>query len=249
MRREALKLKDAHSGIFEEANFFAPYYRQLSIAYIATLDTAEKVTAAIQEIPFADCKSAFEYYLAKHNKNRPIIFASHSQGTMVTMQLLLWLKAAHPEVFNRTIAAYMIGFAINQEYLDMLGMTFAEKADDTGVVISYNTEAPNAAPNPLTMGMVKGALVINPISWRRDETYADKSESMGSRIRPEDSPAGDQMHFADAEINLARGTIVTNAPVDSGSFWPKGILHHYDYDLFYYDLKKNIGARIGAFWK
>jgi hypothetical protein len=143
----------------------------------------------------------------------------------------------------------MIGFAINQEYLDALGMPFAEKADDTGVIVSYNTEAPDAAPNPFTMSLLKGDFAINPINWRRDETFADKSESMGSRIRPEDTPAGDQPHFADAQINLSRGTVVSTAPVDPGSFWPKGVLHHYDYDLFYYDLKKNVGVRINAFWK
>jgi hypothetical protein len=249
MRVEALKLKDAHGGIFEEANFFAPYYRQLSISYLSSQQTVEKLREAIREIPFEDCKNAFEYYLAHYNKNRPVIFASHSQGTIIAKELLLWIKENHPEVLNRTIAAYMIGFAVNQEYLDALGMPFAEKADDTAVIISYNTEAPGAAPNPFTMSLLRGALAINPISWQRDETLADKSQSMGSRIRPEDSPAGDQMHFADARVNLSRGTVVTNAPVDSGSFWPKGVLHHYDFDLFYYDLKKNVSVRINAFWK
>jgi hypothetical protein len=209
----------------------------------------EKASDAIREIPFEDCKNAFEYYLAHYNKNRPVIFASHSQGTMVMMQLLLWIKEQHPEVLKRTVAAYMIGFAINQEYLNKLGMRFAEKADDTGVIISYNTEAPNAAPNPFTMGLVKGALVINPVNWQRDEKAADKSESLGSRIRPEDTPAGDQMFFADAQINLSRATVVTTASVNPGNFWPQGILHHYDYDLFYYDLKENVRTRINAFWK
>jgi hypothetical protein len=245
----AEKLRDAHSGIFEGANFFAPFYRQLSISYLESQDTAEKLSAAIWEIPFEDCKNAFEYFLAHYNNDRPIIFASHSQGTMVTKELLLWIKKRHPEVLNRTVAAYMIGFTINQEYIDKLGMPFAEKADDTGVIISYNTEAPNAEPNPFTMSFLTGAFVINPINWRRDEKLADKSESLGSRIRPEDTPAGDQPHFADAKINLSRGTVVTTAPVDSGTLWPKGILHHYDYDLFYYDLKKNVSARIDAFWK
>jgi hypothetical protein len=247
MLAEALKLKDAHSGIFEEANFFAPYYRQLSIAYLQSQGTAEEVSSAIREIPFEDCKNAFRHYLASYNKSRPIIFASHSQGTMVMMQLLLWIKENHPEVLHRTIAAYMVGFAITQDYIDKLGMPFAEKSDDTGVIISYNTEAPDAAPNPFTMGLIKGALAINPISWRRDEAPASKSESKGSRIRPGDAPAGDQPHFADAQVDTSRGTVVTTAPVSSGGFWPKGVLHHYDFDLFYYDLKENVGVRINAF--
>jgi hypothetical protein len=61
--------------------------------------------------------------------------------------------------------------------------------------------------------------------------------------------SGDAPHFADARLDLARGTVTTNAPVPSGSLWPSGVLHHYDFDLFYYDLKRNVSDRIGAFWK
>jgi hypothetical protein len=253
MVSEAQKLYEAYHGIFADCNFYAPFYHQLSINAIAKRQTAAETEALIDEIPLRDCKAAFEYFLQHCNANRPIIFAGHSQGTMILKQLLLWIREAHPEVLNRMVAAYMIGFAINPDYLDRVGLPFAEGRDDTGVIICYNTEAPDADPSPFTMRLYENCLAINPVNWKRDETLAPKEESLGSRLRPEDTPEGlqaeDRWHFADAKVDLARGTVVTNAAVDPGTFWPKGCLHHYDFDLFYYDLKQNVSDRMAAFGK
>ncbi len=40
------------------------------------------------EIAYADVKAAFEFYLKIYNNYRPIIIASHSQGTKHTGRLL-----------------------------------------------------------------------------------------------------------------------------------------------------------------
>ncbi|MDR0940497.1 MAG: DUF3089 domain-containing protein [Mediterranea sp.] len=247
MVTEATKLYEAYNGIFEGTNFYAPYYHQLSIDYISRQKTAEDTEGVIERIPARDCKAAFEYYLANLNDGKPIIFAGHSQGTMILKQLLLWIRQAHPEVLDRMVAAYMIGFAINPDYLEKVGLPFAQERTDLGAIICYNTEAPDADPSPFTMGFYEDCLAINPINWTTTESYASKDESLGSRLRPEDTPAGDQPHFADAMINAERGTVVTTASVSSGDFWPKGCLHHYDFDLFYYDLKQNVRDRIEAF--
>ena len=50
----------------------------------------------------------------------------------------------HPEVYSRMIAAYVIGNPVTQASLDNNPhLKFATGPDDTGVIISYNTEAPN----------------------------------------------------------------------------------------------------------
>jgi hypothetical protein len=252
MRTEAQKLYEAYNGIFANCNFYAPFYHQLSLNAFVKETTAQGTEALIERIPLRDCKAAFEYFLKHHNNNRPIIFASHSQGTMILKQLLLWIRTEHPEVLDRMIAAYMIGYAINQDYLTKVNLPFAEGRTDTGVIICYNTEAPDAEPSPFTMRLYKNCLAINPINWQRDETYASTEESLGTRLRPEDTDGThyeDKPHFADAKVNLTRGTVVTNAPVSSGTIWPKGCLHHYDFDLFYYDLKQNVEDRITAYKK
>jgi hypothetical protein len=160
--------------------------------------------------------------------------------------LLLWLKETHPEVLQRTVAAYMIGFAINSEFLEQVGLPFAENSADTGVIISYNTESPEASVNPFIMA-IPGAIAINPINWERGETYASKEASLGSRVRFGDDPPALHARFADAQVNLSRGTVVTNADIQAEAPWPTGVLHRYDYDLYYYDLQKNVHDRIVSY--
>jgi hypothetical protein len=251
MRTEVQKLIAAHGGIFESANLFAPYYRQLSISNLAKQKTSEKIDALVRSVPLVDVENAFNYYLKNYNNGRPIIFASHSQGTIITRQLLLDLKKSHPEVFKRTIAAYLIGYDISDAYLAKLegALTFAKGPLDTGVIISWNTRAPDAADDPFVM-IEPGAHIINPINWKTDDTYAPATASAGSFIRADDAevngPAGRRPHFADAQIDMKTHTLVTKAPIDPGSFWPKGILHHYDYDLYWYNFRQNVTNRIAA---
>ncbi|MDR2632133.1 MAG: DUF3089 domain-containing protein [Treponema sp.] len=252
MRAEAEKIRKAHAGIFDAANFYAPFYRQLGLEYILKLGTADKVFEAIKKTPLVDAEHAFEYFLKHYNKGRPIIFASHSQGSIVMSRLLLRLKEKHPEVFNRTVAAYMIGYPVNQSYCEQVGIPYAEGSGDTAVIISWNTESPAAAEqhvvNPFT-ALLPDAIAINPINWKRDDTYAGKEESLGSRIRFGDNPPVDRPHFADAQLNLERHVVVTHAAIQAGDPWPAGVLHRYDFDLFYYDFRQNVSDRIAAFKK
>ncbi|MDR2516719.1 MAG: DUF3089 domain-containing protein [Spirochaetaceae bacterium] len=245
MRGEAQKLRDAHIGIFDQTNFYAPYYRQLSIPFIEKTMILGALDKAVEAVPLPDCKNAFEYYLEHYNRGKPLVFASHSQGSLVMKELLLWIKERHPEVLGRTAAAYVIGFTVNEAYVKKSGLGFARGNDDTGVIISYNTESPGVSYNPFTF-MRRGTLVINPINWKRDETYAGKEESLGSHIRFGDTPAVDRFHFADARLDLKRGTVVTSAELTE-DYWARGVLHRYDYDLFYYDLQHNLRRRIAAF--
>ncbi|MDR2510054.1 MAG: DUF3089 domain-containing protein [Spirochaetaceae bacterium] len=246
MRAEAQKLRDAHSGIFDKANFFAPYYRQLGIPYMKKTLLLGLLPAAVEAVPLEDCKRAFQAYLEAAGNGRPLIFASHSQGSLVMKALLLWIKEEYPAVLERTVAAYLIGFSVNERYTRKLGLDFAQGADDTGVIISYNTETPEARFNPFIF-LRPGTLAINPINWRRDETYAGFEQSLGSRVRFGEEPPVERPHFADARLNLSRGTVVTGAAI-SDSYWAPGVLHRYDYDLYYYDLRENVRVRILSFF-
>ncbi len=88
---------------------------------------------------------------------------------------------AHPDVYQRMIAAYVIGYPVTQAYLnDNPHLRFATGASDTGVIISYNTEVPfvNPSNNFVVRGMV--GLVINPIIWTTTEAVATKQQGLGS---------------------------------------------------------------------
>jgi hypothetical protein len=251
MRMEAHYLREAHFGIFESANVYAPFYRQLSIGYLQTLISEKGLPAAMSvlgDIPGVDAINAFSWYLEHYNKGRPVIFASHSQGSAVMELLLIWIRQNRPEVFQRMVAAYIIGVPMLDEFLEQAGLPFAAGAQDTGVIISYNTELPTAEFNPFT-AFSPGIRVINPVNWKTDETPAGKEESLGSRIRYGYSAPVTIPNFADARLNVKRGTVITAADISSGDFWPPGVLHRYDYDLFYYNLQKNVEDRIAAWFE
>jgi hypothetical protein len=275
MRFRCRLLLASYGGIFPQCNIFAPYYRQYCVGYLKDIATkalqsnnpSPKVLEdAIAAVPLKDCIAAFEHYLKNYDRGRPIIFGSDSQGTMIMKQLLLWIKDKHPDILaNRTIAAYMIGFAITDDYLEQLadlGIHFVQDEADIKCIITYNTESPAALEknkdgvvaysyfcnNPL----YPNCKVVNPINWKTDATKAYAPESRGSYLQESDVDGAvskpPQMNFVDAVINTDRATVITTAPVKYGEDWPQGCLHPYDFALFYGDLQANIATRIAAWY-
>jgi len=149
-------------------NIYAPYYRQDNSSAVDRLNI-------IAGIPTADGIAAFDYYIKHYNNGRPFIMAGHSQGANVLNNLLADYMKKNPEVYARMIAAYVIGFPVTAQYLAQNPhLKFANGPDDTGVIISYNTETVDVnEPNPVLSGLI--GTVINPINWLRDESQATMS--------------------------------------------------------------------------
>lgn len=124
-------------------NIYAPYYRQADGAHTLSLPSMEEQDKFTGGIPTSDVFAAFDYYIKHYNNGRPFIIAGHSQGSVIARFLLSEYMKENPDVYNRMIAAYIIGYSITDEYLaENPHLKFAEGPDDTGVIISYNTEAP-----------------------------------------------------------------------------------------------------------
>ncbi len=231
------------------ANVYAPYYRQIDAAWVLEkpLPEGEKY---FEGLPLADAIAAFEYYLENYNNGKPFILAGHSQGSSVTKGILKYYMAEHPEVYERMVAAYVIGFYITEEELEAYPhLKFAEGADDTGVIISWNIEAPGTTVNPL---IPDGAtpISINPITWTRGEETVSAEQSLGSLIanRAEQTitPMGS---IADATVNLERGTVIcSTVDVDTyapgNALFPRGVYHMQDYGFYFYDIRANAANRI-----
>lgn len=165
----------------ESTNVYAPFYRQSNLAAVATLRGKELEDFHRQE-QLLDITAALDYYFEHYNDGRPFILAAHSQGSILLKLVVEDYMKEHPEYYERMIAAYLVGFSITEQDLaDFPHLKFAEGADDTGVLISWNTEGPGNTDAD-NIVVEPGALVINPISWTRDETYVPASESLGSRV-------------------------------------------------------------------
>ena len=88
-------------------------------------------------------KKILDYYFENYNNGKPFILAGHSQGSQILTMILSDYMKEHPEHYKNMIAAYVIGYSVTDKYLAANPhLKFAEGADDTGVIISYNTEGP-----------------------------------------------------------------------------------------------------------
>ena len=231
-------------------NIYAPYYRQADAAYTLGLPLAEQ-HKVVGGIPTTDASAAFDHYINNFNNGRPFILAGHSQGSNVLLYLLSDYMKKHPEVYRRMIAAYVIGYSITPEYLAKNPhLKFAKGAKDTGVIISYNTEAPQVAgKNPVVL---PGAMAINPITWTRGEKTATAAESLGSVDMDENGKLITLKKYADARVDKAKGVLIcSTVDVDKLSpgnqVFPKGVYHRYDYPFYYYNLRENAAVRTNRF--
>ncbi|MDL2279588.1 DUF3089 domain-containing protein [Desulfovibrio sp. OttesenSCG-928-G11] len=243
MRSRAGEILAKTAGLFDRvANIYAPYYRQADAG--ATLGMPlEDVEALTRAGPGEDALAAFTYYLEHYNDGRPFILASHSQGSStMKVSILKEMIARNPELRSRMIAAYCIGWTFTPDYLTAHGLQFAKGADDTGVIISWNTEAPGvSAVNPV---VYPGALVINPIIWTTANSYAPASKSLGSSI------AGHQA--SDGRIDPGRGVIINTslnpAKYDLSPMFPYGSLHAVEWELYFHDVLQNVITRSVAYY-
>lgn len=251
MRKRARSVAASQARAFDMAgNLYAPYYRQVEAAFILDMDTQEQ-TAYYGGVPKADVMEAFDYYIRHYNNGKPFILVGHSQGAMMVKELLFDYMDKHPEVYRRMVAAYVIGYSVTEQELEEHPyLKFAEGPDDTGVIISYNTEAPGMTEENPTV--LPGAVCINPISWTRDETPALASESAGSLIKA-DGREQKLEGFADAAVDKGRGTVICST-VDpkeyhsaDTSHFPLGVFHRYDFRFYYYNLKENAENRAERF--
>lgn len=244
-------------GVFSEStNLYVPYYRQSNLGAITELYGDDVLEFQMQE-QRTDVYAALDYYFEHYNDGRPYFLAGHSQGSIMLKLVLREYMQAHPEYYERMIAAYVLGYSITNEDMEINpNLKFAEGADDVGVIVSWNTEAPGNSDN---FCVLPGALAINPLNWTRDDTYADASENLGSRIVNQSTGEVDESipGLADAQLDVERGVVLCsngNLPfinVDKlgipNVFGPKSY-HNGDYAFYYYNIMDNVKVRSDAWF-
>ncbi len=241
-----------NGSVFESCtNVYAPFYRQIDALWAMNNGGLEASQPYFEGVPYTDAVAAFEYYLENYNNGKPFILAGHSQGSSVTKSILKYYMADHPDVYERMVAAYVVGYSVTHNELQTYPhLKFAAGADDTGVIISWNTEAPGTEENPL---LIEGAISINPITWTLDETPATKEQNLGSYIGNMQTGEFTEIEqLADAKVDKIRGTVIcSTVDVDTyapeGGMFPKGVYHLNEYGFYYRNIQENAAKRIEAF--
>jgi len=243
-------------------NVYAPYYRQIDATYQLSLPFAQQ-KKNIAGIPSTDVFAAFKHFLKHFDHRRPFILVGHSQGSAVLANLLAKYMKAHPCVYKRMIAAYVVGYPITHAYLKQHPfLKFAKGARDTGVIASWNTEARRVdGSNPVVQ---PGAVAINPITWTRSQKEATAARNLGS-IELNPATGGTPvltsngkikrfMNVADARVNKAKGVVVCSTidpsvpPYFKPGGFPMGVLHTFDYPLYFFDVRANAANRVEHFF-
>lgn len=229
-------------------NVYAPYYHQADGPYSLSLPPDER-EELIASVPAADVTDAFEYYLKHYNNGRPFLLVGHSQGAQVLTLLLSGYLRDHPHVYERMIAAYVIGYSVTTDYLQKNPhLRFAEGPDDTGVIVSYNTLAPDVDLKKVPF-LLPGAVAINPINWTLSETLATTGEGLGSYMPDANKIFHQVSQYADARVDTSIGVVFCSTAVDSElmlGFGP-GIYHSYDIPFYYFNLRANAAHRTAKF--
>ena len=249
-RSSFLGATNMEKGIYDEdSRFFAPYYRQ---AGLSVYELPAKEREPYLSLAYEDVKAAFTYYLEHYNEGRPIILAGFSQGADMSIRLLKDCFA-DASVNDLLVACYAIGWSVTEaEMAQYPHLHFATSADDTGVIISFNSEAENVTDS-LTIPAGTHTLAINPLNWKTDGTPAGKEENLGACFTNYDGEIVTEIpHLTGACIDPVRGALKVPdvSPADYPpvlSIFTDGVYHLYDYQFFYRNLQENVGVRLDAY--
>lgn len=217
---------------------FAPRYRQAHYSAFTTNVPENKKQAL--DLAYEDVKNAFLHYLENYNNGRPIVIASHSQGTIHAGRLIKEFIDGKP-LQRQFVEAYLIGIATPPDYFETIKVS--ETADHTGGFVTWNTFARDFTPPYYDNGLNKAACV-NPLTWTTDEDYAAKELSKGG-VGLKFTFA---KHFADAQIH--NNMLWINKPYVRGRiFLKQKIWHAADINLFWMNIRENVALRTETFLK
>ena len=262
MRSGAKRNYSQQAAAFEDiANIYAPFWRQVSVFKLHKL-SFEEVDEAEWAEPRTDVYAALDHYFENLNQGRPYFLAGHSQGSRLCYMVLSEYMKEHPERYEKMIAAYCLGDSLTQKYLEENPHVKAAKAtDDTGVVVSWNTEGPENKGHE-SLVIAPGAVAINPLNWRTDDTPASADENLGSFVpRLLRSGLIKLPVKADAVLDLERGSVVVTEPrlskfaisnipgfKQTASVFGPASYHGCDYSFFFLNIRENARRRCEAWF-
>lgn len=226
------------ASAFNSFRVFAPRYRQAHIRAYFTTDTLS-AKAALDKA-YGDVAAAFRYYLAHYNQERPIIIASHSQGSTHAIRLLQEYFDGKP-LGKKLVAAWLPGMYLPEGSFSQIKQ--CQDSLQTGCYCSWRTFKTYYIP-PFIEKEQRKSPVTNPLTWNVREEPAARSLNKGAVLTNFNHvyPGA-----ADARIE---GSMLWSTPHFPGSFLFKRKNYHIgDINLFYVNIRENVRTRVHQFVK
>ena len=222
---------------------YAPRYRQAHYYSFITQNQEDRQKAL--DLAYSDVKDAFEYYLKNYHQNRPIVIASHSQGTLHAKRLLKEFFDGKP-LQKQLVFAYLVG--------DIAGMPTqpnefenikpAQTPEAIGGFAAWRTYQKGFFPEKYTVNGFQTSVCTNPLTWLLNEDYASKKLNKGGvglkyTLYPQ---------LADAQVH--QGLLWINKPYVRGrAFLRTKVWHSADINLFWQSIRENVALRVENFLK
>lgn len=241
IKTDTLSITNQATPFNESCRVFAPRYRQANIkAFIVPKESSNAISAF--DLAYQDVKNAFQYYLENYNQERPIVIASHSQGTLLAVRLLKDFFDEKP-LLNKLVCAYLVGYKVTPGVFKTIPV--GETPHQTACVIgwqSFNADADFTSEELLSYG---NTIAVNPVSWTTDHEWTATEKHKGTLI-PNGTIISGKIS---ARIDKHGLLMVKNSP--EMQEWLKGSsnFHVWDYNLFWMDIRENVAERIAEFYK
>jgi len=186
-------------------------------------------------------KTAFQYYLDHFNQGRPIVIASHSQGTTHTTRLIKEFFTG-TNLRNRLVVAYLLGMPVPKDsYPDI---PVCQDSLQTGCFVSWRTFRTGYTERPYDTLDTRTA-VVNPLLWSTSTEPAPRDKHQGAvlykfnKVFPKPSSA-----------QIVANVLWISKPKFPGALlYTKTNYHAGDINLFYLNIRADVRRRINLFWK
>ena len=244
--RTRIFLRGLASPFASAGQIWAPRYRQATVGAFLTEKPEGKEAL---DSAYRDVLLAFDTFVERQQKDRPIILAGHSQGARHLTYLLRDRVTGTP-LAKRIVAAYVIGWPISIERdVPEMGLPLCTQPDDTGCIFTYQSFAEPADYDRVlkaydtTLGLdgqsraQSQIACTNPLTGGIDEA-AEIQANLGT-LRPNgDMTAGELIAKAVPARCDENGFLLIGDPPEIGNYvLPGNNYHVYDIPLFWANLR------------
>ena len=242
----ALNKKTDETAILYQASvfnascrIFAPRYRQ---AHYRNFSMDEAMAQPNFDTAYSDVKNAFEYYLENYNKGKPIIIASHSQGTLHAAKLLKEFFDGKP-LQRKLVCSYIIGLPVKENMF--INLPACIDSTKTGCIISWRSIKEGYKGPDYMQAENFSSIVVNPLTWTTGNAKASKSLNKGGILLNFDKV---KPNLVSAQVH--KNILWTSKPKFFGNIFLNTKNYHIaDYNFFYMNIRNDVARRINYFWK
>ena len=224
----------------QNCRVFSPRYRQ---AHLRAFFNDNKLKDSLAfEMAYSDIKKAFEYYLTNFNGGRPIIIASHSQGTIHAGRLLKeYFEGKNLQ--KKLICAYLIGMPTPENYFTKIPP--CKDSLSTGCFVGWRTFKKNYIDTVYISKEKFRSIVTNPLTWTTTFSYASSTINTGGVLKN-----FNKINKGVVDAQIHNNILWTCKPKFFGNiFLTKKNYHVGDINLFYTNIRENVNTRIKMFSK